>query len=318
MAARPPVLSRARRAVGARWDELAARRARTILDRSRRDGVDPRTRALAADLRSHGAVADASGSTADPLERLRAIGEQRAKATPEEVEVISRAFAGLYHPRGMGPANPPAVVRQTIADQFHLLYYHQRPRVWQRTFYRGIPILKMTSDLWIYQHLLDRLRPGLVIETGTRFGGSSYWMADQMRLLGTGRIVTIDIDPMPDRVAHPDVTYLLGSSSDPEVRARVEELLPSDGSPVMVVLDSDHSRDHVLAELRLWADLVTSGSYLIVEDTNINGHPVYADFGPGPYEAVEQFLAEDDRFEVDEECEMYYVTQNPRGYLRRR
>jgi cephalosporin hydroxylase len=95
-------------------------------------------------------------------------------------------------------------------------------------------------------------------------------------------------------------------------------MLPGDGSPVMVILDADHSRDHVLSELRVFAPLVTSGSYLIVEDTNINGHPVFEEFGPGPYEAVEEFFLENDDFEVDESCHLYYVTQNPRGYLKRR
>jgi cephalosporin hydroxylase len=85
----------------------------------------------------------------------------------------------------------------------------------------------------------------------------------------------------------------------------------------MVVLDADHSRDHVLAELRLWSDLVTVGSYLIVEDTNINGHPVYADFGPGPWEAVREFLAERDDFVVDESRHRLLMTWNPGGYLRR-
>jgi cephalosporin hydroxylase len=291
---------------------MATRRARVILDRGARESSDPHTRALAESL-TRPAPRDAVVA-----QWCDDVAHRRTSLSPEMIDALAAAFSALYRPTGMGPANPPDSVKRTIIDQFHLLYYHQRPRVWQRTFYREIPILKLTSDLWIYSQLLERLRPGLVIETGTRFGGSSYWMADQMRLLGTGRIVTIDIDPMPERVPHPDVTYLLGSSSDPDVRRTVEEMLPADGSPVMVILDSDHSRDHVLAEMRLWADLVTPGSYLIVEDTNINGHPVYADFGPGPYEAVEEFLADDDRFEVDLECEMYYVTQNPRGYLRRR
>ena len=72
---------------------------------------------------------------------------------------------------------------------------------------------------------------------------------------------------------------------------QVRAMLPDDGSPVLAVLDSDHSRDHVLAELELFAPMITAGSYLIVEDTNINGRPVSPDFGPGPAEAVEEFFA---------------------------
>jgi cephalosporin hydroxylase len=84
---------------------------------------------------------------------------------------------------------------------------------------------------------------------------------------------------------------------------------------VMVILDSDHSRDHVLAELRAYAPLVSEGSYMIVEDT-IAGQ-VDPDHGPGPDEAIEQFLKETDSFAVDEVCEKFMLTFQPGGYLKR-
>jgi cephalosporin hydroxylase len=87
---------------------------------------------------------------------------------------------------------------------------------------------------------------------------------------------------------------------------------------VLVILDSDHTRDHVLKELQAYSSLVTSGSYLIVEDTNINGHPVLPDFGPGPMEALDTFLEGDGAFSVDADREKLMLTFNPRGYLRRR
>jgi cephalosporin hydroxylase len=86
----------------------------------------------------------------------------------------------------------------------------------------------------------------------------------------------------------------------------------------MVILDSDHSRDHVLGELRIYGKMVTRGQYLIVEDTNINGHPALPEFGPGPMEALDLYLKEDDAFEIDPSREKFYMTFNPRGYLRRR
>jgi cephalosporin hydroxylase len=98
---------------------------------------------------------------------------------------------------------------------------------------------------------------------------------------------------------------------------KLKPLLPQDGSPTLVVLDSDHSFEHVLAELRLLSEFVNVGSYLIVEDTNINGHPVYEEFGPGPMEAVKQFLSETDAFEVDESRNIFHMTMHPRGFLRK-
>jgi cephalosporin hydroxylase len=86
---------------------------------------------------------------------------------------------------------------------------------------------------------------------------------------------------------------------------------------VVVILDSDHSAEHVLEELRLWSEVVTPGSYLIAEDTNINGHPVYPGFGPGPAEAVATFLAERSDYSIDASREKLLLTWNPGGYLRR-
>jgi cephalosporin hydroxylase len=85
----------------------------------------------------------------------------------------------------------------------------------------------------------------------------------------------------------------------------------------MVVLDSDHHKDHVLEELRLYSPLVSVGQYLIVEDTHFNGHPILKNFGPGPWEAVEEFLRERPDFAVDSSREKYGMTFNPHGYLRR-
>jgi cephalosporin hydroxylase len=90
------------------------------------------------------------------------------------------------------------------------------------------------------------------------------------------------------------------------------------GESVMVILDSDHSKKHVLDELRIYAPMVTPGHYLIVEDTNVNGHPALAEFGPGPMEALDAYLNEDMSFEIDSAQEKFFMTFNPRGYLRRR
>ena len=141
-------------------------------------------------------------------------------------------------------------------------------------------------------------------------------MASVLDALGRGRIVTVDIQEFEGRPEHDRIHYLLGSSTAAETLARVHEAIGEDDT-VMVVLDSDHSATHVLEELRLYGPLVSRGSYLVVEDTNVNGHPVSPDFGPGPMEAVDAFLAEDDSFAIDRDREKFLLTFNPRGFLRK-
>jgi cephalosporin hydroxylase len=134
-------------------------------------------------------------------------------------------------------------------------------------------------------------------------------------LLGRGTVITIDIAESSDRPEHGRVNYLLGSSTDTRLVERVQGLIPPEAA-VMVILDSDHAKEHVLRELQLYGELVTPGNYLVVEDTNVNGHPVRPDFGPGPMEAIEDFLAATDRFDVDSDREKFFMTFNPAGYLR--
>jgi len=86
----------------------------------------------------------------------------------------------------------------------------------------------------------------------------------------------------------------------------------------MVVLDSDHTEAHVYEELTAYSPLVHQGDYLIVEDTNVNGHPIWPAFGPGPMEAVDRFLSQGNEFEIDRGCERFLLTMCPKGYLRRR
>jgi cephalosporin hydroxylase len=203
-----------------------------------------------------------------------------------------------------------------ITRRFHKLYYYRKRQTWRNTTWMGTTILKCPLDLWIYQELLHELRPDLIIETGTALGGSAAYLAALCDLLGHGRIVSIDVDDRPGRPQHPRITYRAGSSTDPLV---VEEMrrLVRPGDRVLVILDSDHSEQNVLAELRAYHELVSVGSYCIVEDSNVNGHPVSREHGPGPMEAIQAFLRENDAFEIDRSREKFYMTFNPSGYLRR-
>jgi cephalosporin hydroxylase len=205
---------------------------------------------------------------------------------------------------------------EQVVEDFHRMYYDSN--VYRRTYWRGVETQKCPLDLWIYQEILHELRPDLIVETGTFSGGSAFYLATLFDVLGGGRVITVDLEPQPNLPVHPRITYISGlSSAAPEAVSRVRALLKP-GESVMVILDSDHSRNHVLDELRLYARMVTPGQYLIVEDTNINGHPALPVFGPGPMEALDDYLKEDDAFEIDPNREKFYMTFNPRGYLKRR
>jgi cephalosporin hydroxylase len=202
-------------------------------------------------------------------------------------------------------------------EAFHRLFYDTHDTTWKQTFWLGVTVRKCAFDLWTYQEILVDTRPDLIVETGTYLGGSAFYLAGICDLLGNGKIVTVDISAPPGRPRHRRITYLQGSSTDPGIVVRVARRART-AKRVMVVLDSNHSRDHVLRELEAYGPLVTPGCYLVVEDTNVNGNPVLPDHGPGPMEAVEEFLATTDAFEVDRSRENRLLTFNPGGYLKRR
>jgi cephalosporin hydroxylase len=176
-------------------------------------------------------------------------------------------------------------------------------------------VIKCPLDLWVYQELMHRLRPDVIVECGTARGGSALFLASICDLIDSGRVLTIDVwEPPEPRPEHPRITYLAGSSVAPHTLERVRDEV-GEAERVMVLLDSNHEMEHVLAELRAYAPLVTEGSYLVAEDTDQNAwrrRPTR-----GPLEAVRQFLAEDDRFTVDRSLEKFMMTLNPSGFLRR-
>lgn len=206
--------------------------------------------------------------------------------------------------------------RGTI-DRFHELLY--KTDVQNNTFWMGRRIVKTPQDQWVLQEIMWDTRPEIIVETGVFHGGSALFYAHMFDLMDIpGEVVSIDIvyDPTFDYPEHPRVEFLLGGSSTDEAiveaaRKRV------DGKRTMVILDSDHSCDHVYRELQLYAPLVSKGCYLVVEDTNVNGYPVMPLHGPGPAEAVKKWQPRNKGFEVDREREKFLVTFHPGGFLKR-
>lgn len=193
----------------------------------------------------------------------------------------------------------------------------------------GRPIIQYPQDIIALAEIVWRVRPRTVVETGIAHGGSTLLFASLLELLGeNGRVVAVDVDIRPHNrkeiEEHPlakRIELIEGSSVDAAVHERVRSrVLPG---PVMVVLDSDHTRAHVLSELEAYSRLVTRGSYLVVMDTVIEAmsEDAFPDRpwgrGDNPLIAVREFLARNDRFIVDEDIEnKLLITAAPSGYLR--
>ncbi len=205
-----------------------------------------------------------------------------------------------------------AAIDDAVA-RFHVLSYDHGAL--DDTYWFGVPIQKSPLDCWIYQEILFEQRPDLIVETGTYLGGSALFFAHLCDLLGHGEVVTIDLQRR-GRIEHPRVTQLEGDALSEEILAAVRRRAGL-AQRVMVVLDDDHSADHVLRELRAYGGFVSRGGYMVVEDTNVNGHPVMSGHGPGPGEAVGEFLRETNEFSVDRAREKFLLTYFPGGWLRK-
>lgn len=206
-------------------------------------------------------------------------------------------------------------MEEKVKQEFNKQWHESQDGTWHQMRWLGVKALKTPTDFWMYQELIVKIKPEWIIETGTCFGGSALFMATICNAIGKGQIISIDIKPPKAAVKHPRIDFYLGSSIDPETVNYVKKKISSRKGHVLVILDSNHKKNHVLKELALYSPLVTKGSYLIVEDTDIN-KSVRFDHGPGPGDALDEWLPTQDRFTVDKECEKYHLTFCPGGYLR--
>ena len=225
----------------------------------------------------------------------------------------------------------------SVADAFHVALYNARtPTGDSLPFYGGRRLDKSPLDLWRYVEILERVKPCVLIECGTANGASAHFLADQMRRHCDHAVVlSIDIDDgtVPfdnnpsrtnpgERPKMPGVEYFIGSSTSAEIAKAVGmtalKKRRSKEYAVIVALDSNHAFEHVRLELDIYHPLVTPGSYLVVEDSDINGHPVYPGYGPGPHEALANWLPDHPEFEVDTEIAGKFLGVTANTWLRRK
>jgi len=215
-------------------------------------------------------------------------------------------------PALVAPPGPTLKEVRETTDAFHKLFYPLH----FTTKWMGNDLQKCPMDLLIYQEILWENRPDLLIECGTFKGASALFFAHMMDLLQRGTVLTIDLNRWAGFPIHPRVMYLTGSTTEEVTFKKVKEIAAGYRN-IMVILDSDHQKDHVVKELDLYADLVTRAQYLVVEDTDVHGHPVCVEHPPGPWEAIEEWLPKHDEFYQDRVCERFLMTMHPGGWLRK-
>jgi cephalosporin hydroxylase len=240
------------------------------------------------------------------------IGAHLIESRPSPSGLGRRLATGLLAPYFYQPTG-------SEAEEYHKWYYNTN--VWKKTTWLGIDCWKSVSDMWNYQEILFELKPSLVIEFGTAFGGSALFFADIMRKNGNPfKVLSVDIthtrlQEAPRRDA--DISFIESRSTVPAIAEEIRRLKGEYPGKIFAILDSDHTMNHVLAEMKLIRPLLSAGDYLIVEDSMLNGHPNVPGWGPGPYEAIEAYEQEfptDYTHDVERENKFGF-TYAPYGFL---
>lgn len=192
----------------------------------------------------------------------------------------------------------------------------------------GVPVIQTPEDLVLMQELIFKVRPDFIIECGIAHGGGLIYYASLLELLNKGEVVGVDIEIREHnrRVieTHPlakRIKMIEGDSASEETVKEIKKIIPQ-GSKVIVCLDSDHTKPHVLKELELYQDFIIPGGYFMVSDTVISelakaGIDPEKYLNNSPKEAVEEFLKNNDNFEIDKTFNKLYISDSLNGYLKR-
>lgn len=193
----------------------------------------------------------------------------------------------------------------------------------------GRPIIQYPQDILAVQEIIWKIKPDLIIETGIAHGGSLIFSASILEMIGKGEVLGIDINikmhnkkEIEKHSMYKRITMIEGSSIDKNIIKKVEQFAKKK-KKILVILDSNHTHNHVLRELNVYSPLVSKGSYLIVFDTIIESmseeYTKNRPWGVGnnPKTAVEEFLKKNDRFKIDKKIERaLMLTVAPGGYLK--
>jgi cephalosporin hydroxylase len=205
------------------------------------------------------------------------------------------------------------------AEEYHKWYYENE--VWEDVRFLGVVTNKSVSDMWNYQEILAELQPRFIVEFGTRFGGSALFFSVIGRAINPElKVLSVDIShaEVAQQVRNePSIRLVTASSADVRVADIILEERRTTPGKVFFILDSDHTKSHVLAELALLRSVCEQGDYLVVEDGNINGHPVLPGWGDGPTEALKAYFEMyPDDYTVDVKREAKFgFTFAPSGFL---
>lgn len=254
--------------------------------------------------------------TRRPLQHLRAFG------------LVTLTLFLIFSLPGLGQsessAKDPNVREMTdreVIDRFYEIWSDQKkPTIWKNKFF-GIETLQNPFDVWITMEIIYEVKPDYIIEAGAFRGGSALlWATILAQVNPAGRVITIDIVDHTKFAATYDIwkrkiEFMLGSSTSPKIVSHITKKVK--GKKVLVILDSLHTKDHVLDEMHAYGPLVSKGSYMIVQDGVVNGHPIRPDWGPGPFEAIEAFDMEANGFVIDKYRERLIMTFNPNGFLKK-
>ncbi|MCB0977613.1 MAG: class I SAM-dependent methyltransferase [Acidimicrobiales bacterium] len=231
----------------------------------------------------------------------------RARRMTGSAFEVDRRIEGIDGP-GSGPLPMPEEVR----DSFVAAYW--RTRAWRKGRWLGNTVANAPTDLFAYQEIVTEVRPAWIVETGGRDGGRALFLASVCDLIDHGQVLSVGA--AEDHPTHPRVTWVDGSVTRPEVAEQVRSIV-GDDPRAFVILGTRGKRNRMEAEFEALAPLVAVGSYVVIEHTVLNGRPVDASFGPGPFEAMRRILLRHGEFAVDTARENQSLTFNPHGFLRR-